>query len=106
MSLADMLRLLRSMGFAAECLGQHDGADQAANLGDGNGYCTSYAFVIRNWLLCSLDYTVNETAVMRWDYGDPEVGTCKETIEGGNHFRYWTQNGPQDNTYACSLVAC
>ena len=29
---------LRSFGFSGECLGQHDGSDQAANLGDGNGY--------------------------------------------------------------------
>ena len=36
---------------------------------------------------------VNETAVIRLDYGDPTLGTCKETVEGGNHFRYWTQTG-------------
>jgi hypothetical protein len=30
---------------------------------------------------------------MRWDYGDPTLGTCKESIEGGNHFRYWAQTG-------------
>ena len=27
-----------SIGFAGECLGQHQGVDQSANLGDGNGY--------------------------------------------------------------------
>ena len=27
-----------ALGFAGECLGQHSGSDQAANLGDGNGY--------------------------------------------------------------------
>jgi hypothetical protein len=36
---------------------------------------------------------VNETAVIRWDYGDPALGTCQETVKGGNHFRYWVQNG-------------
>lgn len=40
----------------------------------------------------------NQTAEMRWDYGDPELGTCQETIEGGSHFRYWTQNGKQHDT--------
>jgi hypothetical protein len=30
---------VRSFGFSAECLGQHAGSDQGANLGDGNGYC-------------------------------------------------------------------
>jgi hypothetical protein len=37
--------------------------------------------------------TENETAVLRWDYGDPSLGTCQETIQGGNHFRYWVQSG-------------
>jgi hypothetical protein len=40
-----------------------------------------------------LDFQVNETAVIRWDFGDPQLGTCKETIDGGAHFRYWTQDG-------------
>ena len=26
-----------SVGFGSECLGQHDGSNQGANLGDGNG---------------------------------------------------------------------
>ena len=46
-----------------------------------------------------------ETAVIRWDYGDPALGSCKETIEGGNHFRYWVQNGPSANRCA-SLFIC
>ncbi|KAF8713377.1 hypothetical protein RHS03_01002, partial [Rhizoctonia solani] len=61
-----------SINFSGECLGQHLGSDQQANLGDGRG-------------------AVNETAVMRYNYGDPYVGSCRETIEGGNHFRYWVQ---------------
>ncbi|KAH8981883.1 hypothetical protein EDB92DRAFT_1952784 [Lactarius akahatsu] len=73
-----------SIGFAGECLGQHSGSNQAANLGDGHGY-------------------LNETAVMRWDYGDPTLGTCKETVQGGNHFRYWTQTGSEANR--CALLA-
>jgi len=75
-----------SFGFSGECLGQHDGSDQAANLGDGNGY-------------------KNETAVIRWDYGDPELGSCKETIQGGNHFRYWVQNGPNGNSGSIFMAA-
>ncbi|KAI0345909.1 hypothetical protein BDW22DRAFT_1426536 [Trametopsis cervina] len=75
-----------SFGYAAECLGQHLGDDQAANLGDGDGY-------------------VNETAVIRWDYGDPQFGSCKETIEGGPHFRYWTQHGDQANSGAVFIAA-
>lgn len=32
---------LRSFGFAGECLGQHSGGDQEADLGDGRGYRAS-----------------------------------------------------------------
>ncbi|KAJ7858163.1 hypothetical protein B0H13DRAFT_2254519 [Mycena leptocephala] len=74
-----------SVGFAGECLGQHEGAPQTANLGDGNGY-------------------VNETAVLRWDYYDPALGTCQETIKGGNHFRYWVQNGKSGDSGAIFLA--
>ncbi|KAF8876204.1 hypothetical protein CPB84DRAFT_1689262 [Gymnopilus junonius] len=74
-----------SIGFSGECLGQHSGSDQEANLGDGNG-------------------SLNETAVIRWDYGDPQLGTCQETIQGGNHFRYWIQNGPSGNSGAIFMA--
>lgn len=40
----------------------------------------------------------NETAVMRFDFGNSLIGTCEESLKGGNHFRYWTQNGAQANT--------
>ncbi|KZV95485.1 hypothetical protein EXIGLDRAFT_735208 [Exidia glandulosa HHB12029] len=75
-----------SLRFAGECLGQHLGSDQAANLGDGNG-------------------ALNETAVMRFDYDDPYLGTCQETVKGGNHFRYWVQNGKDANTGAVFMAA-
>jgi len=75
-----------SFEFSSECLGQHDSSDQSANLGDGNGYKI-------------------ETAVIRWNYGDPTLGACKETIEGGNHFRYWPQTGPSGNSQAVFMAA-
>ncbi|ETW81879.1 hypothetical protein HETIRDRAFT_318819 [Heterobasidion irregulare TC 32-1] len=74
-----------SFGFAGECLGQHSGSDQGANLGDGNG-------------------SKNETAVIRWDYGNPTFGTCQETIQGGNHFRYWVQDGKDADSGAIFLA--
>ncbi|KAJ6585512.1 hypothetical protein B0H19DRAFT_1109880 [Mycena capillaripes] len=74
-----------SVGFAGECLGQHEGAPQTADLGDGDGY-------------------VNETAVLRYDYNSPTIGTCQETVQGGNHFRYWTQNGKSANSSAIFLA--
>lgn len=75
-----------SLGYGSECLGQHLGDDQGANLGDGHG-------------------SLNETAVIRWDYGDPQLGTCRETIEGGAHFRYWVQNGPDAPSGAIFVAA-
>ncbi|KAF7327754.1 hypothetical protein MKEN_00355000 [Mycena kentingensis (nom. inval.)] len=79
------LNFMLGVGFAGECLGQHEGEPQTADLGDGTGY-------------------VNETAVLRWDYGDPSLGTCMETIKGGNHFRYWTQDGASANSSAIFLA--
>ncbi|KAL6302025.1 hypothetical protein BKA93DRAFT_439530 [Sparassis latifolia] len=69
-----ILNLFLSWGYGAECLGQHDGSPQSADLGDGEGY-------------------VNQTAEMRWDFSNAELGTCQETVQGGSHFRYWFQNG-------------
>lgn len=74
-----------SLSFSSECLGQHSGTDQQVNLGDGNGY-------------------LNETAVIRYNYGDPSLGACTETIKGGNHFRYWVQNGKDANTGAIFMA--
>jgi len=50
-----------------------------------------------------LQSQVNETAVMRLDYQDATLGTCKETVEGGNHFRYWVQSGDSANRYCFCL---
>lgn len=63
----------RSTQLGEECLGQHLGSDQEANLGDGQG-------------------NVTEIEELRWNYGNPYVGTCEETFNGGLHLRYWTQN--------------
>ena len=62
-----------------------------ADLGDGNGARTSlssFKTPIKRERL-----TGNETAVIRYDYNDPSLGTCQESVQGGNHFRYWVQNG-------------
>ncbi len=39
----------------------------------------------------------NETAVMRYNYGNPSFGSCTESVKGGDHFRYWVQNGSEAN---------
>ncbi|EGF97024.1 uncharacterized protein MELLADRAFT_124006 [Melampsora larici-populina 98AG31] len=74
----------KSIGFSQECLGLHRGELQKANLGDGNGW-------------------VNETKLFRQDFGDPFLGSCLETFIGGNHFRFWRQNGTKASSGALFL---
>ncbi|TFY65741.1 hypothetical protein EVG20_g5358 [Dentipellis fragilis] len=80
-----ILNFARSIGFSEECFGIHLGDPQSANLGDGNG-------------------AVNQTIELRQDFGDPSVGTCLESLIGGNHFRVYRQNGPQANSGALFLA--
>lgn len=75
-----------SFKYSTECLGQHIGSHQMADLGDGNG-------------------GRNETAVIRYDFGNAILGTCQETFNGGSHFRYWIQNGETANTSAVFIAA-
>ncbi|KAF8529884.1 hypothetical protein JB92DRAFT_2860168 [Gautieria morchelliformis] len=82
---AGFLNWAKSIGFSTEFLGIHRGTPQTANLGDGNG-------------------PQNEIKVIRQDYGLPSVGTGIESLIGGNHFRYWRQNGPSANTGALFLA--
>ncbi|KAJ6625762.1 hypothetical protein B0H10DRAFT_2161644 [Mycena sp. CBHHK59/15] len=58
------------IGFNIECLGLHLGNPQSANLGDGRG-----------------------DEVLRESFGIPGVGTCLESLTGGNHFRVFPQGG-------------
>ncbi|WWD02802.1 hypothetical protein V865_000844 [Kwoniella europaea PYCC6329] len=60
-------------GLGEECLGQHLGSIQEANLGDNQG-------------------NVSEVEELRYNYGNPYIGTCQETFNGGLHLRYWIQN--------------
>jgi len=79
------LNYVQSLGFSYECLGIHLGDPQSANLGDGNGW-------------------VNQTVEYRQDFGNPDLGTCLETLEGGNHLRVYRQNGSNANTGALFLA--
>ena len=103
--MADRLGYLRSFQFGAECLGQHAGSHQILDLGDGNGPSTSsYLLQPTTFLIPRCHFPENETAVIRYDYGDPALGTCQESIQGGSHFRYWVQNGPQRNSSAVFMA--
>lgn len=60
---------LMTSGSSEECFGIHLGTPFSADLGDGNGW-------------------VNQTIELRQDYGSPSIGTCLESLIGGNHFRW------------------
>lgn len=64
-----------SLGFSFECLGQHGGGFFTADLGGGTG-------------------VENEVKELREDFGIPflGLGTCLESLVGGNHLRYWRQD--------------
>jgi len=63
----------------------HLGAPQSANLGDGSGF-------------------VNQIIELRQDYGNSYLGTCIESLIGGNHFRVFRQDGPTADTGAIFLA--
>ena len=67
-----LLDFAKSIGFATECLNQHLGGYQLADLGDGRGY-------------------QKEHLELRQTYF-PYFGTCWESYAGGNHFRAWRQH--------------
>jgi len=79
------LNWAKSIGFSTEFLGLHRGTPQTADLGDGNG-------------------PKPEVKVIRQDYGIPFFGTGIESLIGGNHFRYWRQDGPSANSGALFLA--
>ncbi|OJA14495.1 hypothetical protein AZE42_04451 [Rhizopogon vesiculosus] len=75
----------RAIGFSEECFNLHLGGFMSANLGDGNGW-------------------VNETIELRQDYDNTSIGTCLETLIGGNHFRIFVQNGTAADSGALFLA--
>lgn len=58
----------------------NDNDAQQANLGDGNGW-------------------MNQTGLYR------KTPALMEVLQGGNHFRYWIQNGEEANTSAIFIAA-
>ncbi|KAI0087931.1 hypothetical protein BDY19DRAFT_951087 [Irpex rosettiformis] len=80
-----IINFAQAVGFSTECLGIHLGDPQSANLGDGNG-------------------AVNQTVEIRQDFGNTGIGTCEESLVGGNHFRVFRQNGPLADTGALFLA--
>lgn len=76
---------ISSANLGEECtLGQGLGNPQQANVGDGRG-------------------VVDEDETLRWNFGDPYLGTCRETFDGGLHHRYWIQNSTGAYFMAASI---
>ncbi|KAJ7184169.1 hypothetical protein C8R46DRAFT_451849 [Mycena filopes] len=86
LTLRGIINYGNALSYGDDCLGIHLGGPQAANLGDGNGM-------------------VNQTQMMREDFGNAAIGTCLETLMGGNHYRVFTQNGAAANSGALFLAA-
>jgi hypothetical protein len=98
---AGLTDFMWSINYSEEFLGQSLGERQAANLGDGNGQCELW----RGAPTCRpkgegakltqipFFFTVNQTDILRYNFGDPIYGTLQESINGGSHVRYWKQNG-------------
>lgn len=73
----------RAIGFAVgSCLGLSSNDTQKADLGDGNG-------------------NNPQAGIAR----EGEGQGCNESLHGGNHFRYWFQNGTKANTNAVFIAA-
>jgi len=69
------------------CLGQGDSQTiMYANLGPGNTHVKQGSGSGLN-------------GVLRWNYAMPEVGTCRETFQGGGHFRWFMQNSRNGTAY-------
>lgn len=49
--------------------------------------------------------SVPQTNIMRYNYKQGDGATCIESLKGGNHFRYWLQNGTAANSAAIFIAA-
>lgn len=69
-----------------ECFGQHEGARQPANLGDGNGYKDERVSG-RTFSDSANSQVVFVQEVLREHFNIPFLGTCLQSLVGGNHLR-------------------
>ncbi|GAA96280.1 uncharacterized protein L969DRAFT_100774 [Mixia osmundae IAM 14324] len=79
-------RYFAKLNFSGECLGKHLGNDLIADLGDGRG-------------------PRSQDGILRYNFGDPAFGTCQETVNGGNHLRWWNQTQPDGKPGAIYIAA-
>lgn len=90
LTVTGFLLWVTSINFGVSCLGQANGTQQSANLGDGQGNRTQGTGDGNN-------------GVLRFNYYDAYFGTCKETFDGGNHFRWFQQADTNAIFFASSV---
>ncbi|BGP55562.1 hypothetical protein JCM8202v2_003167 [Rhodotorula sphaerocarpa] len=83
---AGFIDYAHSLNFSTDCLGVTLGGTQSADLGDGLGFHP-------------------QANILREDFGNLERGTCDESLQGGNHFRMFHQNGSSADSGAWFLAA-
>ncbi|KAM6494440.1 hypothetical protein JOM56_010801 [Amanita muscaria] len=76
---------VKSLGYSHDCMNIHLGNRHGADLGDGDG--------------------VKIQQVLVRQYYFPILGTCWESLAGGQHFRAWKQNGTSANSGAWFIGA-
>ncbi|KAJ6583056.1 hypothetical protein DFH09DRAFT_893756, partial [Mycena vulgaris] len=81
---AGFLGFAGALGFFVQNNYRSSGDPQAANLGDGHSW-------------------VNQTTELRQDYGSAPLGTCWESLVGGDHLRVYKQDGSSANSGALFL---
>jgi len=86
-----------------ECFGQHAGGKQQANLGDGHGWVDQRVRCSHSFISFAQHWPPLQE-VLREHFGLPVLGTCLESLIGGNHLRTWRQDGPDKNSGALFLA--
>ena len=81
-----LAQYLRALNYSDECLGLHLSTPAVADLGDGRGSRR-------------LDFLYRE------NFGKYPDGTCLESVQGGSHFRGWSQMVGEDQPFAWFLAA-
>lgn len=77
---------VRSIGFSFECFDMHLGTPMRADLGDGNGM---------------VEELFEYREVNAWDAGRA-IGSCRESVSGGNHFRGMCVSTPPHSCFLCT----
>ncbi|KAG6831765.1 hypothetical protein H0H92_007917 [Tricholoma furcatifolium] len=113
------LNYARACGMSNECLGLHQGVPEPANLGDGHGWLGERVIICNQTQSFSTKLSQSQE-VLREHYQLPFIGTCIESLVGGNHLRCvpfdaaffvinawnstYCQNGPDANSGALFLA--